>query len=87
MSDEIYTIQKTILDFVCQELIAEDMSVAVDDDLLSGELLDSLAVLRLATFVDQEFSIGMQPTDFLIENFQTVAVLSSFVARCIESRS
>ncbi|MEM1145753.1 MAG: acyl carrier protein [Pseudomonadota bacterium] len=87
MSDEMNTIQTTILDFVCQELIAEDMSVAVDDDLLSGEILDSLAVLRLATFVDQEFSIGMQPTDFVIENFQTVAVLSSFVARCIETRS
>ena len=74
-------IETTILDFVHQELVAADVTVNAGDDLLSGEILDSLAILRLATFVDEEFKIGMQPSDFLIENFQSVAVLTQFVIR------
>ena len=74
-------IETTILDFIHQELVAADVSVNAGDDLLSGEILDSLAILRLATFVDEEFKIGMQPSDFLIENFQTAAVLTQFVLR------
>jgi acyl carrier protein len=80
-SAEARDIEATILDFIHQELVAADVSVKAGDDLLSGEILDSLAILRLATFVDEEFKIGMQPSDFLIENFQTVAVLTQFVIR------
>ena len=74
-------IQATILAFIHQELVAPGVHVSAGDDLLTGEILDSLAVLRLATFVDESFNIGMQPTDFLIENFQSVAVLTEFVER------
>jgi acyl carrier protein len=76
-----HEIESRILDFIREELLGEDVEVRRDDDLLSGEVLDSIGVLRLATFVDDEFQIGMQPTDFLIENFQTVAVLTGFVLR------
>ena len=38
-----------------------------------------MAALRLATFVGEEFQIRMEPADFVIENFQTVAVLAEFV--------
>jgi acyl carrier protein len=74
-------IQDRILDFIRQELLTGEAEIGPDDDLLSGEILDSIAVLRLATFVDETFEIGMQPTDFVIENFQTVAVLTEFVLR------
>ncbi len=74
-------IEATILNFVHQELVATDVRIQAEDDLLSGEVLDSLAILRLATFVDDKFKIGMQPSDFLIENFQNVTVLTQFVLR------
>ncbi len=44
-------------------------------------MLDSLAVIRLATWVDTTFAIGMKPTDFQVENFHTAAVLSRFVTQ------
>jgi acyl carrier protein len=44
-------------------------------------LLDSVAVLRLATFVGEEFQFEIQPADFVIENFQNVAVLAQYVRR------
>ncbi len=39
------------------------MIVNRDDDLLSGDILDSIGVLRLAAFVEEEFQINMQPAD------------------------
>lgn len=78
---DAHDVEAAILDFIHQELVAPDVRVSARDDLLTGELLDSLAVLRLATFVDEQFRIGMQPSDFLIENFQNAAVLTEFVLR------
>ena len=80
-------IRGRILDFIRVELVADEAEVGPGDDLLSGELLDSVAVLRLATFVDETFAIGMKPTDFLVENFQNVRVLTRYVVRATEGRS
>ena len=70
-----------ILEFIRSELLGPDDSVDDQDDLLSGELLDSLAVVRLSTFVQERFRIRVEPADFVIENFQTVEVLARFVQR------
>jgi acyl carrier protein len=78
---DLRDIEAAILDFIHQELVSADVTVNVEDDLLTGELLDSLAILRLATHVDEAFEIGMQPSDFIIENFQNVATLTRFVLR------
>ena len=72
--------EQRILEFICGELVSPRTAVDRDDDLLS-ELLDSVAVLRLATFVDEEFEIVTRPEDFVIENFQSVAVLAAHVCR------
>ena len=64
-----------------RELLSPEVTVDRDDELLSGGVLDSIAVLRLATFVEEEFRFKMQPSDFVVENFQTVAVLAAYVRR------
>ena len=74
-------IEGRILAFMRRELLDPEVIVARDDELLSGGVLDSMAVLRLATFVEEEFRFKMDPSDFVIENFQTVAVLAAYVRR------
>jgi len=69
------------MDFVRRELLSPEVNVDREDDLLSGDLLDSVAVLRLAAFVEEEFEFKIQPADFVIENFQNVAVLADYVQR------
>ena len=77
---DINEVEERITAFMQRELLSPDVSVGRDDDLLTGELLDSIGVLRLATFVEQEFAISMEPSDFVVENFQSVAVLARFIA-------
>ena len=73
-----------ILEFIRRELLSPGDVIGPEDDLLSGELLDSIGVLRLATFVEEQFEIRIQPTDFVVENFQNVEVLTRFVQRAAE---
>ncbi len=77
--------ESRILDFLRQELLGPKLTVDREDDLLSGDILDSVAVLRLAAYVAEEFSIIIQPVDFVIENFQNVAVLVEYVRRSTAS--
>lgn len=78
---EAQEVESRILAFLERELLDPEATVQRDDDLLSGELLDSVAVLRLAAFVEEEFQIKIEPADFVIENFQSVAVLAGYVVR------
>lgn len=70
-----------ILRFITKELLSPGVVVGREDDLLSGDVLDSVAILRLAAFVEEEFGFKIQPADFVIDNFQTVAILAAYVAR------
>ena len=74
-------IEETLLTFLHTELLSPDETVDRDDDLLEGEVLDSVAVLRLASFVEEELGITLAPSDFVVENFRTVAVLAAYVSR------
>jgi acyl carrier protein len=74
-------IEARILAFLQGELLSPGTTVHREDDLLSGELLDSMSVLRLAAFVGQEFGIIVQPADFVVENFRNVAIIAAFVRR------
>jgi acyl carrier protein len=74
-------ISMRILEFIRDELLDEDIAVGLEDDLLSGEVLYSLAVMRLASWVEEAFSIEMTPANLTVENFQTVRALTDFVLR------
>ncbi len=74
-------IERRVLAFLQRELLEPGVTIGRDADLLSGEVLDSMGVLRLAAFVGEEFQIVMQPSDFVVENFRSVAVIAGYVGR------
>ena len=74
-------IESRLTTFIENELLVAEATVDREDDLLSGEILDSMSLMRLATFVVDEFVIQIEPADYVIENFQNVAALAAFVHR------
>lgn len=76
-----------VLDFLQRELLSPGTTVGRDDDLLAGEVLDSIDVLRLAAFVAEAFGIEIRPSDFVIENFRTVATIAAYVERTRASQA
>lgn len=52
-----------------------------NDQLLGNEILDSLAVLEIVTFLEHEFEITIIDDDLLPENFQSIESLIALVER------
>ncbi len=78
-------IEQRLLAFLHDEILPPDLQVGRDEDLLSGEILDSLAVVRLQGFVEEEFDLQVPPSDFVVENFQSIAILADYVVRTKEA--
>jgi acyl carrier protein len=55
--------------------------VGNEDRLLGNGVIDSLGVLEIVTFLEQEFNISVGDDDLLPENFQSISQLTAFVER------
>ncbi len=70
--------------FIATEIMLEDdASVVNDDTRLVGGVMDSLGLMQLVAFVQEEFGITFDETEVTPENFRTV----SSVERLLGSKS
>ncbi len=71
-----------IREFIADELIVDDLDAGIgnDEDLLTSGLVDSLGVMRLVGFIQDEFSIDVPPEDVTIENFLSLSKISNYIA-------
>lgn len=53
--------------------------ISPQDDLLSEGIIDSLGILQLVSYIEEEFSLAIPDEDVVIENFQSLDALSSYV--------
>lgn len=54
-------------------------NLSENDDLLSAGIIDSLGILQLVAFIDEQFGIQVPDEDVVIENFQSVNALASYL--------
>jgi len=54
-------------------------NVSNDEPLLTNGLIDSLGILEVVSFVENEFGIVVSDEDLLPENFGSIHSLSNFV--------
>jgi len=68
--------------FVLDEFLPDDAGNQIDDDddLLAGGVIDSLGVLKVLAWIEDEFHVPVDDLDFALENFRTVSAIASFVA-------
>ena len=70
---------------ICQFIVTnfplarQQASLPDEDSLFSSGIVDSLGVLDLVTFIEDEFGVIVADEDLLAENFETVAHMESFV--------
>ena len=72
------TIQRYITD---EFLVGKKASIGPDDSLISIGALDSLTLLQLISFVEEEFGVTVQDYEMAPENFQTINAIVSLVER------
>jgi acyl carrier protein len=76
-------IERRIQHFIATTLRpGEQMSlVGLDDVLLADGLLDSLSILRLIVFIEEEFGVSVPEEAWQPEHFQTIKRLAACVQR------
>ena len=75
--------------FVVQDLMFEkDESILqFDDNLLDGNVLDSMGTLQLAVFLEKEYRISVSSQELLPKHFQNIRSIARLVSRKLaESR-
>lgn len=72
---------ETVKQFILREFLpGEDADQLTEStQLISSGILDSLATLRLSTFLEQEFSIQMQAHELDEEHIGTLAAIEQLV--------
>jgi acyl carrier protein len=50
-----------------------------DEDLLGAGILDSLAILQLVAYIEDEFGFKIPDEDVVFENFQSIDALADYL--------
>lgn len=73
------TRQDALLDFIERELADNGAAIDLDDELLTTGKIDSLGLMRLVSFIGEEFSVTVPYEDILIENFKSVRAIDAYL--------
>ena len=69
-----------VKDFIKEELLFEDTSAALEDDtpLLNG-IIDSLGLMQLVAFLEEEYDLEIDDADMTADHFRTVRDIEQLV--------
>ena len=67
--------------FIVDELLSGDADLTPDDSILADGVLDSVGVMRLVAFIDEQFDYQVPAQDLTIEHFRTTQSLAAYLER------
>ena len=68
--------------YIATDLLNQgDLVIGEDEDLLASGLLDSLSVMSLIHFIEQDLSIDVPAEDVTIENFVSLRAIEAYLGR------
>ncbi len=72
-----------IREFLINNIISDSDKVELDfeESLLETGIIDSLGIVKIITFLKDEFCIEIDNEDVLPENFESIKAIGSFVDR------
>ena len=71
--------RQILINFIEEELLNNESSVAEDQELLMSGLIDSMGVMRLVAQIENLKQIVIPPADVTLENFSTVNAMADYV--------
>lgn len=75
------TIESVLVEFITDELLDDAESVALHDNLLADDMVDSLGMVRLVAHIEATYSVVVPPEDFTIDHFRTVSIIAAYLRR------
>lgn len=75
------SIRETVKVFVEQELSYGLDDFDADANLIEQGIVDSMSLLRLISFLEENFQIEVRDEDLVPDNFRSLAAIEAFVQR------
>ncbi|MEM6254386.1 MAG: acyl carrier protein [Cyanobacteria bacterium P01_D01_bin.156] len=73
--------QQIVQTYISDVLLNGHMQVEPDDDLLVGEIIDSLGMMRLVAFIEETFKFKVPLGDITIQNFRSIETIDGYLTR------
>jgi acyl carrier protein len=70
-----------IRQFVIDEFVRDRSTIDETTNLLEQEIIDSLGIFTLIAFIEDRFGVRIAPEEVNLENFETLASITSLVER------
>ena len=68
--------------YIANDLLNQpDLEIREDEDLLGSGLLDSLRVMSLVNFIEQDIGIDVPAEDVTFENFVSLGAIEAYLSR------
>ncbi len=74
-----------LMSFINSEVSTAPTPIELETDLLLTGAVDSLGVVRITQWLEDECGLGVDPLDVTLENFQTVDRMVSYVKQKVET--
>jgi len=73
--------KNSLIKFIQDEFVRKrGGEIKQDEDLLSSGLIDSLGILKLVSFMEEQFVIEIPSEDVVYENFHSIESMSRYLA-------
>jgi acyl carrier protein len=73
-------IRSKVREFIASEIMyEEDASTLTEDTPLIGGIMDSLGLMQLVNFIEEEFGVTIEDLEVTADNFQTIGDIDRLV--------
>jgi len=72
-------IEQKIKDYILREFLPDELLLDSDLPLIQQGIVDSLGILQLVSFIEEEFNIKIAPEDVVLKNFAMVNEIKKLV--------
>ena len=73
-------IRPAIIEYITDEFVLDDTDVDIATaNLLEEEIIDSLGIFTLVSFIEDKFGVSVEPEEVNLDNFETVEAVAKLV--------
>ena len=74
-------ITNAVRNYLQREVVLKpDLHIKDDEDLLMSGILDSISVMKLVAYLENEYDFSVPAEDVILENFGSISVINDYVA-------
>lgn len=74
-------IQASLLDFICRQFLVDMEDIEIDKSLVDTGIIDSMGLIEIASFINQEFHYKVKEDEMTHQNFGSVLLITDYIKR------